>query len=444
MQKNLAYAENSASAIEMSEWNSWKNKVGKDMLVLNERVSILEKKIADMSCDAINKTNKTQSEENRNINSTPTLVSSSQSKTELTANWKETATFADADNQGIGYLATVSRVIRSKKHAQLQVILLIVCVVTFLWYGSITLMSAMRNEKSEFKPSFKQYVVNYTDSDEHLLYHMPYLILRFFISVDTNSEYLDDKEKLLAEISESQHNFQDRVIIYYEEKSNLYPNVSSEPFIWDDDMEDPTSLILGFRMTVGEIPTNGVFWIIALLDIQSILLGGNVTVQHINIILDREPLPSGVPIVIDEYSDSDDEFDAFIIGYTEIVTRKYRSKKWNSQIDMTWSQTTAPVEHAKDIHNITVEPNHIMFFLQPNLVVDHWREYVTFGYWDWLTGMGGLFSLMVAAFMWASYSIAVCCGDGISMGILPALSYNFFSYEEILWVKKKLMSSGII
>lgn len=443
MQKHLA-GENSASVVEMVEWNRWKNNVSMDILVLNERISVLEKKILDMNSHAISTENKIPSKANRNIDSMPTSISSSGNKIELTAYWKDTATYSDAYNQGIGYLPTMSRVVRGKKHAQFQLILLIVCVVTFVWYGSITFMSAIKNEQSEFKPSFKQYAVNYTDSDQLLLYQMPYLFLRMIISFDRDSEYADDKEKLLLDISESQHNFQDRVIVSYQDKINLYPNVSLWPYIENDAMGDSNSLIVGFRMTVGEIPTNGVFWIIALLDIQSIALGGNVTVEHLNVILDRETLPSGTPLVIDQYNEGDDEFDVFIIGYTEMVTKKYRSKKSYSEIDMTWSQTAAPIELAKAIHNITVEPSYIMFHLKPNLEVDHWKEYVTFGYADWLTGMGGLFSLTVAGFLWTSYGIAVRFGDGISMGILPGLSYNFFSYEEILWIKRKLGSSGVI
>jgi len=444
MQKELAFGENSASGFEMAEWNRWKNNVSMDILVLNERVSVLEKKIVDMnSCASISTSDKTRSEKNHNIDPVPALISSSVGKNEITANWKDTATFADADNQGMGYLATVSRVIRSKKHARFQVILLIVCVVTFVWYGSTTFMSAMRNEKSEFKPSFKQYAVNYADSDEHLLYEMPYLFLRFIISFDSNSQYVNNKNKLLSDISDSQHNFEDRVIVSYEGKGNLYPDVSLQSSI-ENEMGDWNSLIVGFRMTVGEIPANGVFWIIALLDIQSIVLGCNVTIEHINLIIDRELLPSRVPVVIDQYTIDDDEFDVFAIGYTEMFTQKYRSKKSYSDIDMSWSQTTAPVQYAKAIYNITVEPSYIMFHIKPNMEVDHWKEYVTFGYSDWVTGMGGLFSLMVAGFMWASFSIAVRCGDGVSMGILPGLSYNFFSYEEILWIKKKLGSSGVI
>jgi len=444
MQEDLAFGENSASVFEIAKWNRWKNNVSIDIMVLNERVSVLEKKLVDMNRSAaISTTNKTSSEIIRHIDPKPVLISSSVSKTELTDNWNDSATFAEAENQGIGYLATVSRVVRSKTHAQFQFILLIGCVVTFLWYGSITFMSAMRNEKSEFKPSFKQYAVNYTDSDEHLLYHMPYLFLRLIMRFDSNSEYVNDKKKLPLDLSESQNNFEDRVIVSYDSKMNLYPNISLKRDIEDDEVGQ-NSLVVQFRMMVGEIPTNGAFWIIVLLDIQSLVLGGNVTIEHINLILDRELRPSGVPVVIDQYNENDDEFDVFIIGYTEMITQKYRSKQSYSEIDMTWSQTKAPVQYAKAIHNVTVEPSYIMFHIKPNLEVDHWKEYVTFGYSDWLTGMGGLFSLMVAGFMWASYSIAVRCGDGVSMGILPGLSYNFFSYEEILWIKKKLGSSGLI
>ena len=85
----------------------------------------------------------------------------------------------------------------------------------------------------------------------------------------------------------------------------------------------------------------------------------------------------------------------------------------------------------------------MLLHIKPDLQVDNWKEYVALGYGDWFTGMGGLFSIIVTGFLWVAYGTAVFFGDGLSMGILPGLSYNFFSYEEVMWIKKGLDKSGI-
>jgi len=79
-----------------------------------------------------------------------------------------------------------------------------------------------------------------------------------------------------------------------------------------------------------------------------------------------------------------------------------------------------------------------LLYLTPDIVVEHWEEYVAFGYEDWITGMGGLFSLITFVFFWISYYVAVYFGDGETMGILPIMSFSFYNFEETHWIKRRL------
>merc|ERR1719193_1603984 len=136
--------------------------------------------------------------------------------------------------------------------------------------------------------------------------------------------------------------------------------------------------------------------------------------------------------------------DVFMIGYQETVIHTWRTQEEYANFDLTWSQTMKSTAFLREAAGLALEDQSILLRIDPDLEVDHWREYVAFSYSDWLTGMGGLFSLITTGFLWSSYGLAVCCGDGISMGILPGLSFNFFSYEESMWIKNRLDKAGML
>jgi len=74
---------------------------------------------------------------------------------------------------------------------------------------------------------------------------------------------------------------------------------------------------------------------------------------------------------------------------------------------------------------------------RPNLRVQYWTEYVTFGYSDWIFGMGGLYNFVAVGFFFTAYHTALTCNDNWSMGILPKFSITFKNLEMIRWLQHK-------
>jgi len=72
---------------------------------------------------------------------------------------------------------------------------------------------------------------------------------------------------------------------------------------------------------------------------------------------------------------------------------------------------------------------------KPDLVVEHWEEYVQYGYWDWVAGMGGVLSIFMLIFFKAASWIAKYMGKN-SLGILPPISAAYKHEEEIALLKR--------
>jgi len=75
--------------------------------------------------------------------------------------------------------------------------------------------------------------------------------------------------------------------------------------------------------------------------------------------------------------------------------------------------------------------------LVPDLKIEHWKEYITYGVGDWVAAMGGIFSLVSVIYFWVATLIAVCSGS-LSKGILPAMPDVYRNVEEIRIIKRRL------
>jgi len=232
----------------------------------------------------------------------------------------------------------------------------------------------------------------------------------------------------------------------YDDLSWEYANVITFPFQEGGEipLEEDFGVHVRLRLKLDE-PSPGIGWFIALsVDLGSIPMIANVKLGDVALRISRDEDPAGIPLLLNYNEEDDGMVDVFIIGYQETVFHKYRTDDQFSNFDLTWSQSMKSTAYFAGVANITLEDCSLLLRIEPNLEVDHWTEYVAFSYADWLTGMGGLFSLMTTGFLWTSYGLALSCGNGISMGILPVLSFNFFSYEELLWIKNKLDKSGLL
>jgi len=407
-------------------------------LKLQERISFLEKKYTNTSMLRVNKEIKSE----QNNTSSPCLLTST--KGEVETDSQNTGSFADADYFGVGYLSALVAIVRSKPYARFQLVLLFGCAIVFLWYGNLTLNRAITNMQSEFKPEQKDYSINYGSSNQVEPYKVPYIYINFFIVLENSDKNSINLADFFDQLLQSQDWFNERAMFMYD-LGKEYAHVTPDPFHegWVPLGED-CGVHVGLRLQLDE-PTPGKVWFMTLsVDFDSIQMIPNVKLGNVALRISRDENPEGFPILLNYNEEDDGNVDVFMIGYQETVTHKHRTNDQFSNFDITWSQTLKSTGYFTGVANMTVKDRSLLLRIEPNLEVDHWTEYVAFSYSDWLTGMGGMFSLMTTGFLWTSYGLALCCGDGISMGILPGLSFNFFSYEELMWIKNRLDKTGLL
>jgi len=427
------------AAFDQAEWRNWKGNVNKDILKLKERISFLENNFENTSMLRVNKEKKSE----QNNSASPSLSTSIKGEVEVDS--QKTVSFADADYLGVGYLSALVAIVRSKPYARFQLILLFGCAIVFLWYGNLTLERAITNMQSDFKPEQKDYSINYASSNQVKSYEVPYIYINFFIVVENADKNSINMTDLFNQLLQSQDEFNERAMFVYDGIRTVWPNVTPFPFI---DGYVPLGadcgVHVGLRLKLDE-PTPGKKWFMTLsVDFGSIQMIANVKLGNAALRISRDENPAELPILLNYNEVDDGKVDVFMIGYKETVTHKYRTNDNFSNFDITWSQTMKSIEYFTGVANMTLEDRSLLLRIEPNLEVDHWKQYVAFSYSDWLTGMGGMFSLMTTGFLWASYGLALFCGDGISMGILPGLSFNFFSYEELMWIKNRLDKTGLL
>merc|ERR1719419_602980 len=73
----------------------------------------------------------------------------------------------------------------------------------------------------------------------------------------------------------------------------------------------------------------------------------------------------------------------------------------------------------------------IAYLIRPDLSVEHWKQFIDYGYVEWLMAMGGLSSLCFTGFVFVASLIAMAIGSNFSMGLLPRFSFTFYNYEKV-------------
>jgi len=114
------------------------------------------------------------------------------------------------------------------------------------------------------------------------------------------------------------------------------------------------------------------------------------------------------------------------IGYKEIVTEKLDGSKIvtiETELIALYEQNYGSGEFIID--------------LTPHLKIEHWKEYLEYGVWDWVAAMGGIYSIVSVTYLLVANRIAVHSGS-MSMGILPAMSGVSKNVEEIRIIKSRL------
>jgi len=88
-------------------------------------------------------------------------------------------------------------------------------------------------------------------------------------------------------------------------------------------------------------------------------------------------------------------------------------------------------------------PGRILLIISPDPKIEHWKEYLEYGVWDWVAAMGGIYSLVSVLYLWVADRIAAYSGS-LSMGILPAMSGVSKNVEEIRIIKSRLEEIRIL
>jgi len=445
---NSTEASDLDSAFDLVEWRS---NVDKNILQLERRILSLEKKqyVFDGEKPSLcKKTSFSQCNVTQEIAGHFNIVSG-----------EPLDSFATADFMGIEYLPTFITLIKSKRHAQLQLLYLLGCSLLFIYYGVIFFLVAKANEDAEFKPETKRYVINYNSTDE--AYEIPYIYIYWYIEVaelfenasEDKTAWLNQHGSWLTnQMLESQDHFNNSAVKTYINNSTDYfrdsTGTTANASI-DSRLDSDEYGFWGFfKLKLGDPdPAKGSWHLFMLLDVEAMSLNGSVSLEYLFAIISREETPNldGYKFMLNLGALDDNEtVDVFMVRYDETVTHEHGGKVTYDVRTTLESASEVPIDLLEETDGIIASNSEIVLYIIPDLEVEHWFEYIAYGYGDWLAGMGGLMSLMTAAFFWVSYYTATYFGNGISMGILPSLSFIFSSYEDVHWIKDVLRQSGVV
>jgi hypothetical protein len=126
-----------------------------------------------------------------------------------------------------------------------------------------------------------------------------------------------------------------------------------------------------------------------------------------------------------ELAFSEEAWLSFSIEYTEKVTRMINDKNMKHfESSLTWWDSEAYPQNSSKNGIVDLE-------ITTDLKVEHWQEYVEYGYLEWLTALGGILNLCSFGFFQVAYLIALTAGKGSTMGILPELSFTYSNLEMV-------------
>jgi len=419
----------------------WRTNVEKNILQINKRLSALEKEYQELRV----KEHKWASEQNCfNTKEIEKLFSAEEVE--------PVDSFATADYKGKWCFSTFTTIAKSKRDAQLQIIYLITCLIIVLYYGIDSFYEAKENEEAYFKPEKKKYVQNYAIADEN--YTVPYISFYWYISAnDINESSSMNQTKLADQLLESQGSFSNSVRYIYHgngsghDKFTEFPDTAATVYI-DSRLGSAANGFWGvFKLEVSHPdPVNGIWTMAILLDIEAMFLDGSVTLEYLWLTVTRDEIgwmdDGMIPLSWDITTDNE-TIHMFMTRWDETVTQMHKSELfYHDIVEYLESESIVSIHLLNVTEGIAADSSDICILLEPDLEVEHWGQYVAFGYFQWLTGMGGLLSLMTTTFFLVSYYTTAFLGSGISMGILPCLSFNFSSYEDVHWIKNKLRQLG--
>jgi len=319
---------------------------------------------------------------------------------------------------------TLYHIITSSKFAALQFLWLLVCLFPFLYYASVQFYVALENEREEMKPEKLLYVEDYGAEDSS--HTMPYIYITFWVEVYDNYDSLEEiANGILAELKYRQQ-FNKTAIIKYHTQNGIN-NVTG--IIEEVEVGYIGAYAYGFR---------GYFRLKLLPPIPGSVWTFNMRLMYwwstwnywvrsyyISVDFRTSGFYSRYPGAIWVYPQYD-KWLLYLIGYKERVTHTLENENIRTIENelVTW-------------YEIPDAKNGFWVELLPDFNIEHWGEYLQYGFWDWVGAMGGIFSLLSVVYFVVAKRIAVYSGS-LDLGILPAMSDVFRNQEDIGIMKRKL------
>jgi len=343
--------------------------------------------------------------------------------------------------------------LKTERTARYQCLWLLVCLICFLYFGVTQLIEADMNEKSLWKPESKRYVLDYSSSEEQ--FKMPYLWIHFFLypKNQTVAGKLDD-EKIMENIIENV------VSSSFVEEANI--NFLYTNFSWAIRKQEIKEVIGNFsgwtlggigisvRLILSDPGTLMESWQTNLrVNIPTLTFNDTYMVRYFKVnvgrTIDYDLSQFEFILYDDDWSKyhNNQSNQVFFLAYREKVTETYGNKKEVGTIETELTQKIwTNYEDTYGRTGMEVKKGDVVIIFKPDLAVEHWKEYVAFGYLDWVTGMGGLFSLMTTIFFWFAFYLTKFPGSDGSVGILPEMSFVFANFESIQGIRCDKLNNG--
>lgn len=360
---------------------------------------------------------------------------------------QELLCLSNDEKTGCDVLRT-ARLIKNNKAASLQCVWLIIFVVALTTVGIIEFLRAYENRKAEFKPEKKFKTIDYGNEGIELVYQMPYIYISFYCLFSENDGWgsISDINDTLEQLLQSQDNFDNKTLITYfrdfERVDEILPVEEVKAFHTGNYTD--RGFLGNFMLKLkNPLPSIGYFEYMLEINMQTFALGQTIIVDGFWVSLSKTVNSMNLKDTnyISTVNYQNLSAISATIDYNEKITRTW-SNGYNSYFTSSlgeYSETlrdnsdqdpeTPPEETNEDVCLVTL-------LFRGDLRIEYWKEYVEYDYYEWLSGMGGTFSISSIFFFWGAYQIAVNFGDGFTMGILPEISFVYKNLESVHLLKK--------
>jgi len=214
--------------------------------------------------------------------------------------------------------------------------------------------------------------------------------------------------------------------------SESFPIEEAKAFCMEGSIE-PWGCFGYFRIKPSSLSTNGYFQVHLPLNIKALTLDWTIWVYGLWLSVEKQIANQYWGDWV--YVSVDDALTTNLSYVSHIDFQERVIRKWNNEdahIFSTSFEWYGPMNPAR-----FKKSGWIDFVFRGNLMVEHWAEYVEYGYFDWLSNMGGIISISSILFLWGAYYIAVLSGETSHMGILPQISFIFANFEKISLVTER-------